>query len=101
MAMEYRLTLRTFPGGAIWEEWEKVCEEKCEDWNALLQKLRMLANEYRSVCNGLVAMNNTMRNARREMAQIGRENGVFKFFYPIFTVGLNPEPLTISRADEA
>lgn len=46
--------LRTFPDGAIWEEWEKVCEEKREDWNALLQRIRMLADEYRSACNELV-----------------------------------------------
>ena len=91
--------LRTFPDGAIWEEWEKVCEEKREDWNALLQRIRMLADEYRSACNELMAMNDTMRNARRQMAQIGKENDALTFFYPILTVGLDPEPLTISRAD--
>lgn len=91
--------LRTFPDGAIWEEWEKVCEEKREDWNALLQRIRMLADEYRSACNELVVMNNTMRDARRQMAQIGKENDALTFFYPILTVGLDPEPLTISRAD--
>ena len=59
----------------------------------------MLADEYRSACNELVAMNDTMRNARRQMAQIGKENDALTFFYPILTVGLDPEPLTISRVD--
>ncbi len=63
--------LRIFPDGAIGEEWEKVCEVKRGDWNALLQRIRMLADEHRNACNELVAMNDTMRNARRQMAQIG------------------------------
>ena len=91
--------LRTFPDGAILEEWEKVCEEKRGEWNVLLQRIRMLADEYRSACNDLVCMNDTMRNARRRMEQISRENHVQISFYPILTVGLDPKQLIISKAD--
>ena len=72
--------MRTVPDRAIGEEWEKVYEEKHEDWNALLQRIRMLADEYRSTCHELVAMNDTMRNARRQMAQIEKENDSLTFF---------------------
>lgn len=40
----------------------------------------MLADEYRSTCHELMAMNDTMRNARRQMAQIEKENDSLTFF---------------------
>ena len=91
--------IATFPAGAITEEWEKICKEKQSDWNMLLQRIELLAEEYRSACDELVAMKDTLTVARREMKKVADAQGIVFNPDPILTVGVNTEKMRISKAD--
>lgn len=97
---EQTAALRTFPDGAIEAEWEKVCLNKQEEWDALLLRTEVLANEYRRACDELLDMNNFLMKVRATMRSIGERNGVEIVTFPqILTVGLDVTPLTINKAD--
>lgn len=97
---EKTVALRTFPEGAIEDEWERVCIAKQEEWEALVLRTEVLANEYRRACDELLGMNDFLKNVRAAMRRIGEQNGVETVVFPqILTVGLDATPLTINKAD--
>lgn len=97
---EQTAALRTFPEGAIEEEWEQICLKKQDEWNALVLRTEVLANEYRKACNELLEMNDFLKNVRATMRHIGEQNGVEYVAFPqILTVGLDTSPMTINKVD--
>ena len=97
---EQTAALRTFPAGSIEAEWEKVCLEKQEEWDSLVLRTEVLANEYRKACDELLRMNDFLKNVRAAMRRIGEQNGVEMVTFPsILTAGLDVSPLTINKAD--
>lgn len=97
---EQTAALRTFPEGAIEDEWEKVCAVKQEEWDTLVLRTEVLANEYRKACDELLGMNDFLKNVRTTMRRIGEQNGVgMVAFHSILTAGLDATPLTINKAD--
>lgn len=91
--------LQTFPDGAVAREWENVCEGKRMEWNLLLIRIGMLADEYRRACSELIAMKDTLLSARSQICQIAAVNGSEFNPVPILTRGLDVEPLKISKMD--
>lgn len=91
--------IATFPDGAITEEWAKICKEKQSDWNMLLQRIELLAEEYRTACDELLAMKDTLTAARREMKKVADAHGAYFNTDPILTVGINTEKMIISKTD--
>lgn len=96
---EHTAAIRTFPEGAIEKEWKMVCKDKKKDWDMLLQRIDILAAEYKSACEELLAMNDLLRTARKEMKRIGEQHGEQICFHPILTSGENIESLKISKMD--
>lgn len=90
---------RTFPDGAIMEAWLGICREKKPELLTLLERIELLANEYRAACNELLFFNGTLLDVRRELGQMAANDGAPVSFYPVLTVGLNVEPLRISKED--
>lgn len=88
-----------FTSEEVLSEWEAICKEKQPDFTLLLSRIGLLAEEYRNACKELVEMNNMMVEVRREIKSIANANGVNVVFYPILTVGIDAEPLKISKAD--
>lgn len=88
-----------FPDGEILAEWKKICEQKRPDFMLLLERIGLLAEEYRAACDELMDMNNTLLNVRKEMGRIAERYGISVYFRPILTVGVNTELLKISKVD--
>jgi hypothetical protein len=92
--------LRTFPEGAIEQEWRKVCQDKQDEWNSLLLRIEILAGEYRKACDELLEMDSLLRNVRSFMQNLGtQEDGETIVLPQVLTVGLDVDPLTISKRD--
>lgn len=88
-----------FSDDTVIEEWKKICEEKRTDFEILLTRIEALAEEYRTACDELLDMNNTLLNVRNDIKYIARENGIDISFKPILTAGINTDLLTISKVD--
>lgn len=89
----------TFPDGTIVREWLEVCESKRNDWETLLQRIVLLADEYRSATDDLLEMNENLLRTRGEMKRIANEHNAVFDISPIMTAGINLERLKISKAD--
>lgn len=90
---------RTFPYGAIKKEWDDICNRNMDDWISIIRRIEILANEYKNACNELLSMKDTLTSVRNKLRKVANENGEVFNPDPIFTVGLNPELLTISKYD--
>lgn len=88
-----------FPKDAIMKEWKKICEEKQADFEMLLTRIGVLAEEYRNACDELLEMNNILLSVRNDMRHIAEENGINISFYPILTAEVDTKPLVISKVD--
>lgn len=91
--------VQTFPEGVIMEEWLGICRQKRPELLTLLERIELLANEYRAACNELLFLNGTLLDVRRELGQMAAKDGAPVSFNPILTVGLDVEPLKISKVD--
>lgn len=88
-----------FPDGVIQEEWARICKEKRPDVKALLERIGLLAEEYRAACDELLNMKRTLIDVRREMRQMAQKDGKQVTFPQILTTGINTSALAISQTD--
>lgn len=92
--------LPTFPEGAFTKTWEAICEKALPEWGKAVLQVEMLAESYKTACASLLAMHDTLKNARDEIGRIAEAEGYTKpFFAPVFTAGLDSKRLTVSKTD--
>ena len=77
---------KTFPEGAIIEEWKKCCELRRAEWEADLSDVLLFANAYRLSVKKFLLLHDDMMNIRREMGQFSIDlDGVSVNFPVILT----------------
>ncbi len=84
--------LPTFPEGAFAETWEAICRKAMPDWKRQVLQVETLAAEYKAACAGLLAMHDTLKNAREEIGRMAEAEGFYPpTFAPVFTTELAVE----------
>ena len=89
-ALEYEKELvkvveqsKTFPEGAIVEEWKKCCELRRAKWESELKNIQLFASAYKLAVKKFLDLHNDMTNIRREMGQFSIENDGVSVNFPI------------------
>ena len=83
----------------IMQTWLDICEQKRPDFQSLLSRIEVLANEYRAACDDLLKLEDVLLSTRGELEHIAEKEGMHAYFRPVLTVGVIPEPLKISKID--
>lgn len=92
--------LPVFPDGAIEKTWAAICEKAMPDWEKQVLQVETLAAEYKAACAGLLAMHDTLKNARKEIQSMAEAEGKRPpMFAPVFTVGLDVKKLMVEKSD--
>lgn len=66
---------KTYPAGAIWSEWVRLCEDKRAEYEAEVKDLEALAEGYRAALNRLHSFYSRMMKARARFASAAAEDG--------------------------
>lgn len=74
---------KTFPEGAIIEEWKKCCELRRAEWEADLADVQLFANAYKLAVKKFLLLHDDMMNIRREMGQFSIELDEVSVNFPI------------------
>lgn len=92
--------LPTFPERALAETWEAVCRKAMPDWKRQVLQVEILAAEYKASCAALMAMHDTLKNAREEIGRMALAEGLYPpSFAPVFTAELAGRRLAVEKSD--
>ena len=89
-ALEYEKELvkvveqsKTFPEGAIVEEWKKCCELRRAKWESELKNIQLFASAYKLAVKKFLDLHNDMTRIRSEMRQFSIELDGVSVNFPI------------------
>ncbi len=74
---------KTFPDGAIVEEWKKCCEIRRGEWESALNDVRTFASAYKMAVKRFLILYEDMKNIRREMGQFSIELDGAPITFPV------------------
>lgn len=74
---------KTFPEGAIIEEWKKCCELRKTEWESELEDIRIFASAYKKAVKRFLLLHDDMMNIKREMGQFSIELDGISLTFPV------------------
>ncbi len=89
--------LPTFPPDAFTNTWATICEKVLPEWERRILQAETLAEEYKTVCAGLIEMHDRLKSVRDEIERMAAREGCPALFTPVFTEKIDTDKLKIEK----
>ena len=78
---------RTFPEGAVLQEWQKVCDDSREEWDQAVEDVKTMRESYLAAVGKLMRLHDLLMRVRRSMGEMSvNMDGVPVLFHQVLTV---------------